>query len=269
MSIPLEVAERSSAPAPHLLSISPRDLCLRPQSRVPNVPAEWSKTCRTIALDQIAVGRVIVIDSHPLFRGAVVQTLRADGDFEIVGEGASADDALSLAASVGPGIVIMDESCSAGIKSGFSALVAALAPARVLILSVDEDQQKIADAFRCGVLGYLLKGANGQELVEGVRLVAQGKRCVSPQLIGQVLAWLSDQSTVSASISCRDIVFTEREEQVLCLLSIGRSNKQIAYELGLSEKTVKYYVTHILRKLEVDNRVEAALFASRRAAVAA
>lgn len=268
MTISLELAGESGASAPCLLARPPcRDVPLRPRSPVRNAANALAASRGMIEVGQATHSSVVVIDSHPLFREAIVQTLRTDGAFEIVGEGACADDALRLAASVQPGIVIM--SCSTDNTMTLAALVAALAPARVLVLSTDEGQQKITDAFRCGVLGYLLKGTNGQELIEGVRLVAEGKRCVSHQLVGQVLAWLSDQSTVSPSTNCRDVAFTEREEQVLCLLSIGRSNKQIAYELGLSEKTVKYYVTHILRKLQVDNRVEAALFASHRAPVAA
>jgi two-component system, NarL family, nitrate/nitrite response regulator NarL len=269
MTISLEVAGESGASAPRLLDISPRsNVTFRPPARARDA-AKALSTRGLTAVGQVAQSSVVVVDSHPLFREAIAQTLRADGAFEIIGEGACADDALRLAKTIRPSILVMDLSCATGDAVALAALVASLAPARVLVMSTDEDQQTIADAFRCGVLGYLLKGTNGQELVEGVRLVAQGKRCVSHQLVGKVLAWLSDQNTVSTSINCRDIAFTEREEQVLCLLSIGRSNKQIAYELGLSEKTVKYYVTHILRKLQVDNRVEAALFASRRTPVAA
>lgn len=210
-----------------------------------------------------------MIDGHPLFREAIVRTLEIDGAFEIVGEGSSIADALRLASESIPNVMVIELSWPAGDTTALSAFVQALAPTKVLLLSPDDDGQKITEAFRCGVRGYLMTGASARELVEAVHVVVQGKLCVSRELMTHVLAWVSDRTEISPARLGTDIDFTEREAQVLQLLAIGKSNKQIAFGLGLCEKTVKHHVTNILRKLRVDNRVEAALFASRQVRPAA
>lgn len=228
-------------------------------------PRDDEAVCR-VAVE--AVCRVAVIDGHPLFRDAVVRTLETEGGFEIVGEGENLADALDAFARVKPDVVVADLSWPAGDTAALEALVRAVTPARVLVFSTDDDRRKIAEAFQCGVSGYLLKKVGAGELVEGVKVVAEGRLCVSGELMTHVLAWISDREGISEPVE-EGVCFTEREEQVLRLLASGKSNKNIAYSLGICEKTVKHYVTHILRKIKVANRVEAALFAHQRTRSAA
>lgn len=206
--------------------------------------------------------KVAVADDHPLFRDGVVHALRANEDFSIVGEGATADEAVRLVLDFEPDVLLLDMKLPGGGLGAIEAIVATRSRTNIMMLTVVDDEESISRAMRAGARGYLLKGAGGNELIESIRIVARGELYVTPQLIGMLFGRIA-----GGGQTAKRVEFTEREEQVLELLSGGLSNKQIAFRLKLSEKTVKYYLTHVLRKINVQNRVAAALYASRRAAV--
>jgi two-component system, NarL family, nitrate/nitrite response regulator NarL len=203
--------------------------------------------------------RVAVIDAHPLFRAGVIHTLAIAGDCEVVAEGAGQHDAFRIAAEHAPNLLLLD------LHSDFSVeVVRRLAtefPAmRTMIFTVMADGDQVVEALRAGAAGYMLKGASGAELVESVHRVHRGELYVDPSL-GAAL--LGRPVRVDAKAD-RFSTLTTREDQVLDWLTCGLSNKEIARKADLSEKTVKHYVSQIFDKLEVRNRVEAALLGHKR-----
>ncbi len=203
---------------------------------------------------------VVVVDDHPLFRDGVVHTLMSNS-IDVVGQGASADDALRLTLAHEPDVVLMDLNIPGGGLAALTAITASGIKSHVLPLTIVDDDMSAAGALRSGARGYLLKGIGGRELVEAVRTVARGDLYIAPQLLSRLLG---PRAHAPANLNAHGASLSGREEQVLALLSCGLSNKEIAFRLELSEKTVKYYLTHLLRKLHMRNRVEAALYASHR-----
>ncbi|MCY0097075.1 LuxR C-terminal-related transcriptional regulator [Hoeflea ulvae] len=201
--------------------------------------------------------RVVVIDDHPLFRDGVVHTLVTHG-IDVIGEGACAEDAIRLTHEHDPDVLLMDMNMPGGGLSALTSIVDNGARSHVLPLTIVDDEASISEALRAGARGYILKGIGGRELVAAVDTVARGDIYIAPQLVERLLGrrFQHDQKT-------EDVALSEREEQVLGLLARGFSNKEIALQLELSEKTVKYHITHVLKKLNVRNRVEAALYASQ------
>ncbi|MCB1761298.1 MAG: response regulator transcription factor [Gammaproteobacteria bacterium] len=204
--------------------------------------------------------RTVLADDHPLFREGVARTLMAEPDFDIVGEGTNADEAVQLASDLLPDVIILDISMPG---SGLEAArrVASVCPVvKIIMLTVSEHDDDVAAALQAGARGYILKGIGGKELVDIVRSVYRGESYVSPDLAARLLTEMKGGGRRGIR---RDPLseLTAREEQILKGVSRGLSNKEIGRELNLQEKTVKHYMTNILQKLQVRNRVEAALMA--------
>ncbi|MBM6596406.1 LuxR C-terminal-related transcriptional regulator [Microvirga pudoricolor] len=206
--------------------------------------------------------RVGIVDDHPLFREGLAHTLERYGDFEIVGTGGSADEAVRMAQSLRPDVMVCDICMPGG---GLAAVeeIAATGSGKVLVLSMKDDTETVSAALGKGAFGYLLKGSGGVELASAIRAIHQGDRYLTPSLAVQLL---SRSAIRTAEPPVRDPLagLTQRESQVLSIMVEGRSNKEIGNKLALSEKTIKHHVTRILQKLSVRNRVEAVLMASRR-----
>lgn len=209
--------------------------------------------------------KVVVVDDHPLFRDGVVHTLMSNR-IDVVGEGATADDALRLTLAHEPDVVLMDLNMPGGGMAALTAIAASGTRSHVLPLTIVDDEMSAMGALQGGARGYLLKGIGGRELVEAVRTVARGDLYIAPQLLSRLLG---PRARTPDHLKAHGASLSGREEQVLALLSCGLSNKEIAFRLELSEKTVKYYLTHLLRKLHMRNRVEAALYASHRGGMSA
>lgn len=205
--------------------------------------------------------RIAVVDDHPMLRAGVVRCLEGTGRFDVVDEGASADCAERIARDFAPDVVILDLNMPGGGVEAAERVLRLAPRTGVIILTVEEDADRIEDAFRHGVRGYVSKAAGATELIEAVDRVASGELYLAPHLAGRMLRRLSAPPAVEVSVA---LGFTEREEQIMGFLIHGLSNKEIAFRLNLSEKTVKFYVTHVIRKLGVKNRVQVALYASRR-----
>jgi two-component system, NarL family, nitrate/nitrite response regulator NarL len=208
--------------------------------------------------------RVGVIDQHPLFRDGVVFTLAQQPDMEAVAQGATIRDALLIARDTAPDVLVLDMSLPDSTPDAIATILQQHPTLKILLLTMVADEPQISAALANGVRGCLLKGTSGRELVQAVRVLHQGECYVSPGLAAKILT-RSDRQTVRAEKPVDRLVgLTPREEQILSILGKGRSNKEIGNKLDLTEKTVKHHVTNILQKLQVRNRVEAALLISDR-----
>jgi two-component system, NarL family, nitrate/nitrite response regulator NarL len=208
--------------------------------------------------------RVVVVDDHPLFREGVVTILGNELDFEIVGQGADADEAIHITLDLLPDIVLLDiDMPGNGIKAA-QAIAAACPVTKIVFLTVSEADDVLVNALKAGGRAYILKGVAGRELARILRAVNEGESYVPPKLAASLLLEMSDtRQQEKVPVNPMDEL-TERERQILEQLAAGLSNKEIGAKLFLTEKTVKHYMTNILQKLQVRNRVEAALVAQKR-----
>ena len=203
---------------------------------------------------------VAIVDDHPLFREGVAFTLGAQPDIEIVAEGESAADALRIAAERIPDVMLLDVSMPGGGLSAVRQIAAQYPVIKTVMLTVSEDEDDVTAALRAGARAYVLKGVAARELVRILRAVAAGEVYVTPSLAASLLFELTSGKSASPAANPLDEL-TERERQILEGVAAGDSNKEIGAKLHLTEKTVKHHMTNILQKLQVRNRVEAALLA--------
>jgi DNA-binding NarL/FixJ family response regulator len=215
-------------------------------------------------VDGEAVGddtRVVVVDDHDLFRTGLMNLLTEQG-IHVVGEAATGEAAVKLVRDLAPDVVVMDIHMP-GI-SGVDATreLAAVAPrSRVVVLTISEEDGDVVDAVMAGACGYLLKSSSIEELVAGIRAAAAGESLISPQIATKVLQLLRAQSPGRSQPLRAEL--SERELEVLKLIAIGKDNAQIAKDLFISPKTVKNHISNILMKLQIDNRIQAAVYAVR------
>lgn len=208
--------------------------------------------------------RVVIVDDHPLFRGGVVRTLQEQGDIVVVGEGGSAEEALSLVDEHLPDIVCLDISMPGGGVEAARKIGHRYPAVRIVMLTVSEEDDDVLSVLQAGARGYVLKGVGARELIDLLRGVAEGASYVSPDLAARVLTAMKRPADDGRPLDDPIASLSRREEQILRLVAQGLSNKEIGRELELQEKTVKHYMTNILQKLQVRNRVEAALLARER-----
>jgi two-component system nitrate/nitrite response regulator NarL len=201
--------------------------------------------------------RVVVVDDHALFRAGVIQSLAFDGGIEVVGEGETAAEAVQLAKDLAPDLVLLDISMPGnGIEAAREILRMPGAP-RIAMLTVSENDDDVMRALEAGAAGYLPKGIRTPELIAAVRSLRHGRTVVSPEL---ALRALTNKVRAEAS----PLAFlSDQERRTLRLVASGLSNREVGEQLEVQEKTVKYHVTNILRKLKARNRVEAVLIAKQ------
>jgi DNA-binding NarL/FixJ family response regulator len=205
--------------------------------------------------------KVIVVDDHELFRRGLIGLLEERG-IRVVGEAALAADALQPAAEMGPGVVLMDLTMPG--MSGIEATqrLTAVAPlVRVLVLTVSTDDQHVMDALLAGACGYVLKDAPVDQIVEAIRAAERGESFISPRIARHLIRRLREPQEIEPSLTGADL--TPRELEVLDLLARGLDNSEIAGALFLSQHTIKNHVSSILIKLQVENRIQAAVRAVR------
>ena len=205
--------------------------------------------------------KVIIVDDHELFRHGVIGLLEERG-IEVVGEAGLAVEAIRLAEAAGPCVVLMDLRLPG--MSGIEATqrLTAVAPlARVLVLTVFVDDQHIIDALLAGACGYVLKDAPIEQIVEGIRAAARGESLISPRIASRLVRRVREPGEIEPSVTVEAL--TPRELEVLELLARGLDNSEIARALYLSQHTVKNHVSTILNKLQVQNRIQAAVRAVR------
>lgn len=205
--------------------------------------------------------QIVVVDDHPLFREGVVQTLQAQPDVEIVGQAVSAAEAERLARDLLPDVILLDITIPGGGLNAARCITATSPVSKIIMLTASEAEEDVLAAFKAGARGYILKGVSGSELIKIVRDVDGGAAYVTPTLAASLLSEMQNRGHGEPPSSSPLNELTEREREILEYVAAGLSNKEIAQQLYLSEKTIKHYMTNILQKLQVRNRVEAALLA--------
>ncbi len=205
----------------------------------------------------------MIVDDHPLFREGVAHSLGAEPDIEIIGQGASADDAVSLARDLLPDIILLDIVMPGGGLHAVQRIAESCPATKIVMLTVSEEEEDVLLALKAGARAYALKGVSARELAGIVRAVCAGEVYVTPGLAASLLVEMTRPAPGSRPQASPLDELTDRERQILEQVAAGCSNKEIGQRLYLSEKTVKHYMTNILQKLQVRNRVEAALLAQR------
>jgi DNA-binding NarL/FixJ family response regulator len=201
--------------------------------------------------------RVVLADDHPVAREGLRNVLEKAIDIEVVGTASDGNEALQLVEELEPDVLLLDMEMPSlkGIEVA-KQLQAAGSPVRILALSAYDDKEYISGLLGSGAAGYLTKGEVPQTIVEAVRGVARGEQgWVSRQVAAQMASWTQTEQGQTS--------LTEREEQVLKLVVEGKTNQEIGYALGISEKTVEKHLEGIFTKLKVASRVEAAVRAVR------
>ena len=214
--------------------------------------------------------RVLVVDDHSLFRRGLIALLSGDARFAVVAEAGDAGAAQRLAGETQPDVILLDNHLP-GV-SGVDALPGlkeAAPQSRVVMLTVSEDQQDLAAALRGGARGYLLKTVDSEVLAAAIVRAVRGESTVSPEMTGKlVTAFQSLQGGAEPPAPEPDPdpihSLSPREREILALIAQGASNKEVARDLGIAEATVKIHVQHILRKLNLSSRVQAAVYLAGR-----
>jgi len=204
--------------------------------------------------------RIVIADDHPLYREGVARSLSEDAGLSVVGQAQDALGAAELTLRLQPDVVLLDVSMPHG--GGLAALRQIMTmdkPPKVAMLTASEEDDVVMQALKAGALGYILKGVGSRDLVAVVKDLANGQSYVSPALAGRILNAMRSGAAARAANPIDDL--SKREEDILRLVAEGKSNKEVGLALELQEKTVKHYMTSILQKLHVRNRVEAAVFA--------
>jgi len=207
--------------------------------------------------------RVLIVDDHDLFRNGLRNLLEGEG-VQIVGEAAAGQEAVRIVREVAPDVVVMDLNMPGmgGVEA--TRHITSIAPlTRVLMLTISDQDNDVIDAILAGACGYLLKDASIQQLMAGIRAAASGESLISPTIASKVLQRVRASSTQPEIERTIRAELSEREIEVLKLIANGKDNSMIAAELHISPKTVKNHISNILMKLQIDNRIQAAVYAVR------
>ena len=207
--------------------------------------------------------RVLLVDDHDLFRTGL-RTLLEEQDVRIVGEASAGAEAVRLVRELAPDVVVMDLNMPGITGVEATRQITAIAPlTRVLVLTISDQDGDVMDAILAGACGYLLKDSSIQELMRGIESAGSGESIVSPAIASKMLQRIrasSSQPEIERTIRSE---LSEREIEVLKLIANGKDNAMIAAELHISPKTVKNHISNILMKLQIDNRIQAAVYAVR------
>ena len=202
--------------------------------------------------------RIVIADDHPLVRSGLRAVLLAADDLEVVGEAATGEEAVTLAATLQPDVIVMDLRMP-GI-TGIEAtrrIVQAQPHIRIVVLTLFEDDASLFAALRAGARGYILKDANEVEVVRAIRAVSSGEAIFSATMAQHLIDSFASPHQPRGAFPFPDL--TEREREILTLIAQGRSNTEIAQHLVISGKTVRNYISSIFSKLQVVNRAQAIL----------
>jgi len=204
--------------------------------------------------------RTAIVDDHPLFRDGVAKLLARTPGIEIVADGSTAVDAVNIAQRFVPDVMLLDLKLPDDGVAAASTIAREHPAVRIVILTASDCDSDVATMLQLGVHGYLLKGCTGHEIVRAVQRVYAGEFYVTPSLAARLLT----QMSAPAPKADDSEELSSREEIILAQVSKGLTNKEIARGLNLREKTVKHYMTNIMQKLGVRNRLEAVLMGQKR-----
>lgn len=200
--------------------------------------------------------RVLIADDHPLFRHGIRSLLSATADFQVVGEAAAGDEAIRLAETLQPDVIVMDIQMPNvnGIEATRQ-IVRESPNIRILIVTLFEDDASVFTALRAGARGYVLKDAEKDDLLLALRAVGRGEAIFSPAIASRMIDFFAALRPSTPSNAFPEL--TEREREILELIAKGKSNNEIAAQLVLSPGTVRNYVSNVFSKLQVADRTQA------------
>ncbi|MGM0594742.1 MAG: two-component system response regulator NarL [Pseudomonadota bacterium] len=203
---------------------------------------------------------LIAIDDHPLFRKGVADLIEMEPSLAVIGEAASGEEGIAKATQLQPDLILLDLNMRGmdGVAT-LRRLKELELEARVIMLTVSDNEEDVVAALRAGADGYLLKDMEPEDTLEYLRHAAMGKLVISDRLTELLAQALRSEGSHPTSVE--QAALTEREQQILSLIAKGLSNKMIARKLDISEGTVKVHVKHLLKKLNLRSRVEAAVWA--------
>jgi DNA-binding NarL/FixJ family response regulator len=200
--------------------------------------------------------RIVIVDDHAMLRAGLEQLLGGEPDLEVVGNAASGEEAVAMVREVRPDVVLMDLQMPGVDGVSATRQIVGEDLADVLVLTSYSDAERIVGALDAGAMGYLLKDAEPDEVLRGIRAVARGESPIDPKAARELLGSRRTSSAATADL-------TPRETEVLALVRQGLANKQIARRLGISERTVKAHLTSAFQRIGVLDRTQAALWAER------
>jgi DNA-binding NarL/FixJ family response regulator len=207
--------------------------------------------------------RVLLVDDHDLFRTGL-RNLLEEQTVQVVGEAADGAQAIRMVRELAPDVVVMDLNMPG--MSGVEATrqVTTLAPlTRVVVLTISDQDEDVMNAILAGACGYLMKDSSIQDLMQGIKAASIGESLISPHIAAKVLQRMRATGTNEADAAMIRAELSDREIEVLKLIANGKDNAQIAADLHISPKTVKNHISNILMKLQIDNRIQAAVYAVR------
>ena len=216
--------------------------------------------------------RILVVDDHTLFRRGLIALLSREPTLQTVGDAADAGEALRRAQELQPDLILLDNHLP-GVNGVdvLPALREAAPQARVVMLTVSEDENDLAAALMAGASGYLLKNIEGDALAQAIQRVMNGESTIAPEMTAKLIAAYRGASAPAVAVPSPTTTheaasplaqLSPRELEILRGIACGASNKEIARNLGIAETTVKIHVQHVLRKLDVGSRVNAAVIAA-------
>jgi len=202
--------------------------------------------------------RIVVVDDHPVVRQGLVGVLEDQSDFEVVGAYGSALEAIKHVGRLAPDVVLLDlEMPELDGVEAIPRFLEARASLGILVFTAYDTEERVLGSIRAGARGYLLKGASADEIARGVRAVHSGGSYLEPRVAARLTAQVQSPHRGGTTLS-------EREREVLRLVADGLPSKQIARELSITERTVKFHVNSIFLKLGADNRAQAVALAAQR-----
>lgn len=206
--------------------------------------------------------RLLIIDDHPLFRKGVLQLVKPEPEFQVVGEASSGEEGLELALALQPDMILLDLNMRGmdGVEV-LKVIKSWGSDARVVMLTVSDQAEDLVAALRAGADGYLLKETEPEALLAKLKEAAAGQMTLSERLAGLLVRSMHRDTRPREPAEAG---LTDQEQRILGLIAAGKSNKLIARELDIAESTVKVHVKHLLRKLNLRSRVEAAVWAVER-----
>ena len=224
---------------------------------------QGAATGEDVSADAAEQLRVLLVDDHDLFRTGLRNLLEEQG-VDIVAEASSGAEALQHVRESAPDVVVMDLNMPGMNGVEATRHIGREAPlTRVVVLTISDQDSDVLDAIVAGACGYLLKDASIQDVLKGIRAAAIGESLISPHIAGKVLERVRGTTPSSEAAATIRTELSDREIQVLKLIANGNDNSVIAGELHISPKTVKNHISNILMKLQIDNRIQAAVYAVR------
>lgn len=207
--------------------------------------------------------RVLIVDDHDLFRTGL-RNLLEEQSVQVIGEAATGAEAVRIVREIAPDVVVMDLNMPGMGGVDATRHISAIAPlTRVVMLTISDEDTDVMDAILAGACGYLLKDSSIEELIAGIEAAAKGESLISPTIAAKVLQRVRATSANPEIATQIRAELSDREIEVLKLIANGKDNAVIAGELHISPKTVKNHISNILMKLQIDNRIQAAVYAVR------